>query len=535
MEQGKEIGGKEGKAYAAIVQAVAKLLEELKAFEGGNSEFSSDLAPYRAAVILNEKHFRLQQRLARLRGAIAKRGGVGVHAEILEHAQDAEDALQEAGAQIEAAISKKLTVPISNLAKMQVHFRNAIEKAVDIKFAELLHDYDLSFEGNRLDSVQFADGFRRGNKSSGLFEKRFEEDVEKIVVIISQISEKIKIFSMNIMAMKEMTDLLVDGKFSAQIAVAQKNLLGFEKKLAVFGRHLSYLSSRVKMIHNMSPELDDYFLQRAIRFKFIDKVAGGNVKRRQEFIGDLKDIMKNYVHSGDSRPVLDKLAEGNAKFSGVHLRTLLNQLTVKILDLERKHRQQALPQAEIVPVLSMLPGVKISSEHERARDLFHSIPRTKENRPFVQAITDIYRQIILLNRYVDKYIGKDSPDGKAIKQLAKELRGDVDRFVLEKPHQKNKGEAAESYKAFQEIFKARLHSQDVVIRRHLSVWPVIANIGIGVATLGVALGIKLIHSKSTQGRYFLFFDNAKSMQRRVEKLEKSVKSAKVSEPKSPKK
>jgi hypothetical protein len=527
VEQGNEFGGKEGEAYEAVMKAIAKLHEEVTAFDASNSKIPGDDTLYRVARELKAKHDRLEQRLAKSSASLLRRGGVVEKAAMLKPGNEA---LQVIGEKIEAAISKKLIAALSTVAKSQNAFQGLIMKGIERKFAELSYDYDLSIEGDWPGLGLAADGFKRGFKSGQIFGEGFLNSVKNITEMGEVIFIRIRAQHQVLQGIQKMSALLEGDKFDLLVSDADRDLSGLEEKITAIEGHLSYFRLRIKMIADMSSELDDYFLLREMRFKLIDKLAGGIVKRREEFVGELKALLENYAHSGGSGPVLDKLAEGKAKFSGTHFRTLLNQLTVQILDLERKRRQQALPKDGITPVAS----IQASSEHSRARNLFHSIPHIKENRRYLKAVTDIYREIILLKRYVEKYIGKDSADGKAIKQLARELREDVDRFVLAKPHEKTKEQAAEAYMAFQEIFTARLHSQDVVMRRHLSVWPVIANIAIGVATLGVALGVKLIHSKSTQDRYSLFFDNAKSLQRRVEKMEKSATHANISEPKSPK-
>ena len=82
-----------------------------------------------------------------------------------------------------------------------------------------------------------------------------------------------------------------------------------------------------------------------------------------------------------------------------------------------------------------------------------------------------------------------------------------------------KSDHKQSYSQFTNIFTARLHSEDDVMCRHHDFWKwLIGNFIIGLLSLGVALGVKLIASKVNTGRFSMFYDKTQQLQK-IEALE----------------
>lgn len=92
-------------------------------------------------------------------------------------------------------------------------------------------------------------------------------------------------------------------------------------------------------------------------------------------------------------------------------------------------------------------------------------------------------------------------DADVIEKLGNTLINQLD--ALKKSNQK-----AHDYKQFKDTFINTLQSKDVdvVMSKYDNLWkPILVNLIIGVFSLGIALGIKALHSKVTTGQYSLFY------------------------------
>jgi len=107
-----------------------------------------------------------------------------------------------------------------------------------------------------------------------------------------------------------------------------------------------------------------------------------------------------------------------------------------------------------------------------------------------------------------------------IHTLLDNLRSDLDSFIS--LHQdKNPGQFKDLYNAFKPIFYARLHSQDVALSKHKSWKSFAINLLIGFMTLGIALGIKAVHSRYTTGQVTLFARKTDE-QKNIESMDQSL-------------
>lgn len=489
-----KISGSVENMFSPEVAAIAELLQRVEAFENNSVKFSTEEAPYRTAADLQADCVRLRGQLGSLRAVISEQDNVGGYSVALKRL---EDSLAEADRRVNAAIVAK--------------------------HAEVIGEYQRSVEEDASALGILSSDFSRVKNEVPLFDQSFTDEMMQIDGQRNSLLVRAQSRNISVAAIKQHTALLENNEFNASIANVENNLADLGRDIAVLGDNLSQATSLVDLSNSMSAKLDDYMREREQRYKRKDKIISADKDLRRMFANQLKNALDSYARSGDSADLLELIDDGKENFGGLHLKTLLNQLTVDVLDYERKQRQALALQGEVAPApeVALAPVPAVPDDHQRAIDLLASFPQDQEHDKFKEAINNFYAQIESLKQYGDIISAKHPVNGAKISQLANQLAEDVDRLVLENPV--GKATAAESYKAFEQIFTARLHSQDVIIRHHRPVWPIIANIAIGVGTLGVALGVKLIHSKKTEGRFALFFDKAAPIQKSVESLEKFVK------------
>jgi hypothetical protein len=499
-----KISGSIESMFSPEMQAITELLRGIATFEDNAVKFSTEEAPYRVAADLQAACGHLRGALVSLRKVISEQGIIVDYAATL---QSLEDSLAEAERRVNVAIAGK--------------------------YVEVIGEYRRSVEEDVTSLGVLSGDFSRIKDEVSFFDQKFTEEMMRIDEQRINLLERAQNNNRAVAAVKQHIALMGNRELDAGIANVENNLVGFGKGVASLGDNQSQLTSLVDVSNAMSTKLNKYMRRREERYNNKDRILSKDKDQRIEFVEDLKNQLASYARSGDSAALLEKFEEGKKRFGGLHLRTLLNKLTVDVLDHERRQRQVVPPLSGVVPVpeLALAADVPDPGDHQRALDLLASFPQDQEHDQFKGAINNFYPQIESLKQYAVKISVKHPVNGGKISQLANQLVADVDRLVLENPV--GKATAAQSYKAFEQIFTARLHSQDVVIRHHRPVWPIIANIAIGVGTLGVALGLKLIHSKQKEGRFALFFDKAAPIQKSVESLEKSVKANELPTTKGP--
>lgn len=235
------------------------------------------------------------------------------------------------------------------------------------------------------------------------------------------------------------------------------------------------------------PKLDAYFETRAQQ-PTLKKMLRSETERLA-FITKIKDELADYVVSGDHAGVSVLIEANKKRFPGIHLQTILNKITVELFDLN-----QQVPQN-----YNQGPSVNIDLiiRHQQAIEILQTQKLTQSN--YVLAINKLFELIEdMANKWPQTH------------RLTDKLRQDIDRFVISHP---NTVPDEKAYHQFVTLFTARLHSEDDELSRHRSGWKAnLANLMIGVFTLGIALGIKLVHSRWNEGRYSLFFDKTRRQQ-----------------------
>ena len=255
----------------------------------------------------------------------------------------------------------------------------------------------------------------------------------------------------------------------------------------------SALDARRELIDPLVDCLERYQLQRNAQYQLKDKLTANDKEIRDGFIQDLVVRLDAYQQSGlddDKLNVLTLIDTNMDNFPGIKLSALLNKIKFELLSF-------GLP-VTVIPVDYI--GV-------------NSIP-AHYNEPLKSAIVKLYQQLNSMFIY-----GNTSRDEKVI-LLERDLKNDLDRFVIENTAVTP---TAEIFDAFKARFTARLHSHDDVLsQRHDGQWkPIVANILIALATVGLALVIKAAHSKLTTGRMTSFFSETER-QRQADAIKKSV-------------
>ncbi len=229
--------------------------------------------------------------------------------------------------------------------------------------------------------------------------------------------------------------------------------------------------------------LDTYITDRnkQLYYQAKDLFISGDKDTRTQFIdviGNENDgLLKAYVNSGSSEAVLKKITTEMNKFPGVNMQATLSKIVAKLMDADEQ------PEA-----VEDLPG--------KAKKVLLAFKAKKgKHEAYALKMENLYEKIAGIHVYADTL---PEHEKGVIHKLAADLKKDVDQFVYQ-----NQDEipGSEAYQKFEMKVKARLHSQDDVMKEQLS-WPeIIANIVFSLATIG-----KLIHSKATTGRATFFFD-----------------------------
>lgn len=230
--------------------------------------------------------------------------------------------------------------------------------------------------------------------------------------------------------------------------------------------------------------LDTYLNQRTYPVK--DIVTPSDRNFRKTVIGQIKQALAGFVTTGETATLLDLLK--NNKFSGNTLQPLLNRLNVALTPLELDD-----------PV---------------SQDILNEICThiNNQNSRLAQQIADLYNAICSLKLQGEKIKETDTESGLVAINLAKDLSLHVDHFLI--THRENLLSADQAiFTEFQASFSIRLHSQTDTMKKHRAIWkPIIANIFLAIATLGVATGIQLLISKFTgEKRATFFFQDTKRM------------------------
>jgi ankyrin repeat protein len=262
-------------------------------------------------------------------------------------------------------------------------------------------------------------------------------------------------------------------------------------KLAVAMNRTDLLSSEIQenyeqrknRLIRIKPLLENYQNKRKKRFYFKDKLSPKDKKIKEQFIKHLTDEF-NSIDLGNQEFI--KFIEKRIKLvPGIHFRTTLYQVILELVD--------------------KTPDKKCSNKAQSI------LKKQKSTYPeYVTQIEKLYNKIEAMQDF-----GKNltRSERKTITTLAAQLKKDLDFFISQHP---KKIPDKSSFKNFRTKFNARLHSQDVLMRKQ-EIWNAFAlNLFLAVTTLGIALGVKAIHSKLTTGQVTFFHRETKKQKKRNE-------------------
>ena len=148
---------------------------------------------------------------------------------------------------------------------------------------------------------------------------------------------------------------------------------------------------------------------------------------------------------------------------------------------------------------------------DEAKDLCNPEPF---NEP--EAILNLYLKIRKLGELSDTVRISDPKDAEEIKELGVTLERQLNDLCKNRPKSRK-------YIEFKKIFVDTIKAHAPVMSKYDNLWkPILVNLIIGLFSLGIALGIKALHSKATTGRYSLFYAET-DREKVIGELEQSLK------------
>jgi len=167
---------------------------------------------------------------------------------------------------------------------------------------------------------------------------------------------------------------------------------------------------------------------------------------------------------------------------------------------------------EIITANQSLPENEISCEQ--------LIENLAEKTPDQKAFKEYSRKLNNEVKAIQAY-GETLPPKyeRAITNLTQQLTNHLKQFLQQHSDELPNIDA---FQTFRNSMIVSLHAQDKLMSEHRHHWkPLLANVAIGIMSVGIALGIKLIHSKLHEGRAMLFFERT-HRQTQLAHLENSI-------------
>ena len=112
-----------------------------------------------------------------------------------------------------------------------------------------------------------------------------------------------------------------------------------------------------------------------------------------------------------------------------------------------------------------------------------------------------------MHQYAPKL--QDPMEREIVGKLASQLKQDVDHFISQHPQ---KLPESKEFNRFTAKFNARLHSEDIIMSRQENWKSFAINLFLALISVGIALGIKAIHSKLTSGKVGFFAAESKKQE-----------------------
>jgi hypothetical protein len=342
---------------------------------------------------------------------------------------------------------------------------------------------------------------------------------------------------------------LDNGEGPSPIDVKIQELNVFKNNIVRLGTLLSRSREnselRFRTADEYSRKFTMYIDERNIRCKDKDRITRGDKDDRMAYVNRLKDEMAEYARTGDNSKIMNTLQKGlrtkkngKMRFPGFRLRSLLNKLMVEILNISSVINLEpvAAAVAEVDAGGGAIPHAAENGEPEAVevviapiespikiflRNLCASL--VPEQKNFGIGLQNLYENIKEMEAYVSTL--PESPGKTEATNFATSLRQELDTFVRAHIDDPDIHSARAEYPDFKTKFIAQLHSKGDVMSTLRSsgekAGVIIANIIAGVFTLGIALGIKLLVSKVSTGRFALFFDKT-TIQQKIESVDNSV-------------
>lgn len=256
--------------------------------------------------------------------------------------------------------------------------------------------------------------------------------------------------------------------------------------------------SRQNVIAALNRELKSYQEERELRFLLKDKLMSQDQSRRNEFIKSINNELNVFVKSGDSSHLINLIIKEMNNYPGVYLKTTLHRI-----------------------VLALVEPTPATDFSETAKSICKN--QAKEHKGYIQKVNELYKKIDSMKHFAQKL--SDSEEKRVVNELAEQLKKDVDYFVSQHP---KAVPAPQSFNQFKIKFSARLHSQDVLMRNHENWDSFVINLLLALISVGIALGVKAIHSKLTTGEVRFFASESKK-EKAVSDIQQTLEDIKPSE------
>lgn len=265
------------------------------------------------------------------------------------------------------------------------------------------------------------------------------------------------------------------------------------------------IASRVKVMDEYLGLFgeDGYEAQRAQRFFVKDFFfSSEDAENRKIYLGELRALLREFKEKGDLETFnrLHALVErGRNEFPGLTLRPMLRRLLVALQERRQDFSDESIQQDDVTENNSSKKIAKkeisdaLKTLYDRIDEMKNHAKLQNHSETVINAVNNVSQK--LQNR-LDNFVEAKLGDGKQV--TAKELS------------------------SFTEEMRDILRSEDDKMHSERS-WfaPVVANIVAGLFTLGIALGIKLARSKSTQG-YATFFMDKTQREKNVDKVDEAL-------------
>jgi|GEM_PF-4824196 len=260
---------------------------------------------------------------------------------------------------------------------------------------------------------------------------------------------------------------------------------------------LQRIRARQDSVARYRAGLERYQGTRHQQYQFKDAVFSADRRRREDFITLLGQDLDAYDRSGNSQALLTRIQAGVEQFPGIHFRSLLNKIASDVRDADRRKPTNYA----LLPIVD--PNAHVERAQILARIIFSPEDDDVYNDDQLPQIMALHFQLSQVRNYT-RDLECTAAIRNAINNLTDKLHDDLAEFVIR--HRKVLPSEAE-YNAFKSRFTERLHSEDALLHQQDNSWKMnIANLLIGVLSLGVALLARVVYSNWKHGYTRLFFD-----------------------------